>query len=51
MKRIYKKIILIGLLVFVAFGVTGCSNDDDYYRSPQNVRDCYNAGICKTVWK
>lgn len=52
MKKQSKKILLIALLLFVMFGVSGCSDDnDDYYGSSQNVRDCYEAGYCKTVWK
>lgn len=51
MKKISKKILVIALLFFAMFGITGCSSDDDYYGSSQNVRDCYNAGKCKTVWK
>ena len=51
MKSKYKKILLAVMLLFVVFGITGCSSNDDYYGSSQNVRDCYEAGYCKSVWK
>ena len=50
MKKISKRIVLAALLFIVVCSATGCGNDD-YYGSSQNVRDCYNAGKCKTVWK
>lgn len=51
MKKSLKKIPLVALLVMLTIGITGCDNNDSYYGSSQNVRDCYNAGVCKTVWK
>lgn len=52
MKKIFKNLGFAMIILMIGLSVAGCSNENDgYYGSSQNVRDCYNAGYCKSVWK
>ena len=55
-KQLDKNIKIVGIALFVVICIGATimnysNSDDDYYGSSQHVRDCYDAGYCKTVWK